>query len=98
MKRSKSFYRTKFVNVNTEVILTQVGPDWDSYSLHSLYEHDLETNAITCNCKVIKNELHPTKTSEDQQGSYREVVFTGTIIECRDYINNIYNEERKRAI
>lgn len=69
----------------------------DSYSITIHYRHNIETDIIIAEASVLKNWAHneePTDKSKLIEGKkYKKQLFTGTVKECFEYIDNIVQSE-----
>ena len=66
--------------VDVDPIASQVGPNKDSYSIHTYFTLCTESNNVLAETKAVKNWYSNTKEEE---------LFHGTYKECYDHIQSI---------
>lgn len=93
-----SYYRKRdfLYAYNNESYAFNIGKETkDSYTLLTFYKHNIIDDSISYTAEVIKNwtygEIPSTGKTEGKK--YKEIVFTGTLAQCVNYIQNIVDIE-----
>lgn len=71
-----------------------VGPNRDCYSIYTAYHHDLITDVIQYESEVYKNHMYsPMPKDPKPDRKYRELMFTGHLNQCHQWIENVVVEQ-----
>jgi len=88
-----SYFKNKGISYayNNDSVLFETGPNKDSYSINTHYQHDVETDIITYRAEVVKNWSYNEAPKEGVIGGkkYRETISSGTLKQCLEFIDNI---------